>query len=185
MRNVLIVLSGPSGVGKGTIANKLIERNSNLALSVSCTTRNPREGEIDGKHYFFISKEDFKDKVKNDGFLEYSEHFENFYGTPREFVETKLQSKDVLLEIDVNGGLNVKANYPKAILIMIAPPSEEELYARLIGRATESEEKIKLRMSRLNFELSQSDKYDYTVVNDDLQKAIEQIEEIIKYEKNK
>ena len=185
MRNVLIVLSGPSGVGKGTIANKLIERNSNLALSVSCTTRNPREGEIDGKHYFFISKEDFKDKVKNDGFLEYSEHFENFYGTPREFVETKLQSKDVLLEIDVNGGLNVKANYPKAILIMIAPPSEEELYARLIGRATESEEKIKLRMSRLNFELSKSDKYDYTVVNDDLQKAIEQIEEIIKYEKNK
>ena len=185
MKNVLVVLSGPSGVGKGTIAKKLIKRNKDFFLSVSCTTRSPRQGEVNAKDYFFISKPEFKEKIENGGFLEYSEHFENFYGTPREFVETKLQSKDVLLEIDVNGGLNVKANYPKAILIMIAPPSEEELYARLIGRATESEEKIKLRMSRLNFELSQSDKYDYTVVNDDLQKAIEQIEEIIKYEKNK
>ncbi len=185
MRNVLIVLSGPSGVGKGTVAKKLIERNPNLALSVSCTTRAPRAGEVDGQHYFFVSKEQFLDEVNKGGFLEHSEHFENLYGTPKPFVARKLLSNDVLLEIDVNGGLNVKKNYPDAILIMLLPPSEEEIYNRLVKRHTESQDKIKLRMDRIEYELSLADKYDYTVINDDLFTAIKNIEKIISQEKLK
>ena len=122
MRNILIVLSGPSGVGKGTIANELVKRNTNISLSVSCTTRAPRAGETHGKEYFFIEKQAFKDKIANDGFLEYSEHFENFYGTPKDFVLEKLKTNDVILEIDVNGGLDVKKSFPSAVLIMITPP---------------------------------------------------------------
>ncbi len=185
MRNVLIVLSGPSGVGKGTIAKKLIERNNNLSLSISCTTRSPRQGEIDGREYFFIDKQKFLQTIDNDGFLEYSNHFENYYGTPKDFVMEKLQTKDVLLEIDVNGGLNVKKSYNDAILIMILPPSKEELENRLIHRNTESLEKIKLRMQRIEYELEKQSLYDYSVVNDNLEQAIEEIEQIINKEKNK
>lgn len=185
MRNVLIVLSGPSGVGKGTIANQIIERNANVSLSISCTTRVPREGEVDGKDYFFIPKEEFKEKITNDGFLEYSEHFENFYGTPKKFVLDSLKSHDVLLEIDVNGGLNIKKSYPSAVLIMITPPSVEEIRNRLIKRNTESIEKINLRMSRLEYELDKQSLYDYVVVNDKLEDAVKQVESIINQEKQK
>ena len=185
MRNVLIVLSGPSGVGKGTIANKLIEKNSNISLSISCTTRAPRHHEINGKDYFFIEKHEFKDKIQNGGFLEYSEHFENFYGTPKDFVLNSLKSNDVLLEIDVNGGLDVKKSFPEAVLIMITPPSLEEVRNRLIKRGTESKNKIELRMSRVQYELDKQSLYDYAVVNDDLDQAISQIESIINNEKNK
>jgi len=185
MRNVLIVLSGPSGVGKGTVAKKLVEKNSNISLSISCTTRAPRAGELNGREYFFIDKSDFKDKILNNGFLEYSEHFENFYGTPRDFVLNSLKSKDVLLEIDVNGGLEVKKSYPEAVLIMLTPPSEEEVRNRLIKRSTESMEKIELRMKRMSYELDKADQYDYSVVNDDLFDAIKRVEEIIDFEKNK
>ena len=184
-RNVLVVLSGPSGVGKGTLAKLLSERNKNVALSISCTTRAPRGGEINGKEYFFIEKEDFKNKINQGGFLEYSEHFENYYGTPKSFVLSKLESKDVLLEIDVNGGLEIKKNYPDAVLIMIAPPSLEEVRNRLIKRNTESLEKINLRMQRIDYELGKKDLYDYTVINDDLDVAVKEIENIIKSEKQK
>ena len=183
MKNLLIVLSGPSGVGKGTIAKKIIERNSNGLLSVSCTTRQPREGEVHGREYYFISREEFKNRVNEDGFLEYSEHFENCYGTPKDFTLKGLVDHDVLLEIDVNGGLKVKENYPDALLIMILPPSLEELERRLIGRQTESLEKIRGRMQRISYEVELGKDYDYTVVNDDLQVAIEQIEKIISKEK--
>ena len=183
MRNVLFVLSGPSGVGKGTLAKKLIERNPNYALSISCTTRAPRDGETNGREYFFISKEEFLSKIDNQGFLEYSNHFENYYGTPKDFVLDKLKTHDVLLEIDVNGGLNVKKSYEKAVLIMILPPSLEEVKRRLIKRGTESMEKIELRMTRIEYELAKKDDYDYSVVNDDLITAVQQIEEIIKKEK--
>ena len=132
MRNILIVISGPSGVGKGTIAKKLIERNNNLSLSISCTTRAPRNGEINGKEYFFINKNTFQEKIQLDGFLEFSQHFENYYGTPKEFVFESLKTKDVLLEIDVNGGLEVKKSFPSAVLIMIEPPSIEEVKNRLV-----------------------------------------------------
>lgn len=185
MRNVLIVLSGPSGVGKGTIANMLIEKNKNLSLSISCTTRAPRPNEINGKDYFFIEKSAFKEKVEKGGFLEYSEHFENCYGTPKDFVLESLKSNDVLLEIDVNGGLEVKKSYKEAILIMITPPSLEEIRKRLMKRGTESKSKIELRMSRVQYELEKQSLYDYAVVNDDLEQAVSEIESIIKKEKNK
>lgn len=180
-----MVISGPSGVGKGTIAKLLIERNENLSLSISCTTRTPRQGELDGREYFFISHDAFKDKIEKDGFLEYSEHFGNFYGTPKAFVIDKLKTKDVILEIDVNGGLKVKENYPDAVLVMIAPPSIEEVKRRLKGRSTETDEQIAKRMERIDYELGKSDLYDYTVVNDDLETALRDVENIIKHEKTK
>ena len=185
MRNVLIVLSGPSGVGKGTLAKMLVDAKSDLSLSISCTTRAPRNGEVDGREYFFIDKNDFKKRIADNGFLEYSEHFDNYYGTPKTFVFDALKSKDVLLEIDVNGGLEVKKNFSDAVLIMLLPPSIEEIRNRLRKRNTESEEKINQRMQRIDYELSKQSLYDYTVINDDLDKALKEIKEIIKLEKNK
>lgn len=182
MRNVLIVLSGPSGVGKGTIVNKLLERG-NYFLSVSCTTRTPRSGEVEGKHYFFITREKFKQMIDGGGFLEYSEHFDNFYGTPKEFVDNKLKSQDVILEIECDGAFQVKKSHPEVLLIMVAPPSREELKKRLAGRGSETPEKIEKRLLRMDYELSQADKYDYTVVNDDLNAAVLEIENIIKRHK--
>ena len=184
MKNLLIVISGPSGVGKGTIAKELVKRD-NTFLSISCTTRQPREGEKDGREYFFITKEQFKDKIAQGGFLEYSEHFDNYYGTPKDYVEEKLKYGDVILEIDVNGGLSVKENSQDALLIMIAPPSIEELRNRLQGRHTESDEKITKRLERVEYELGKKDRYDYTVINDNLEQAIERIIGIINHEKCK
>ena len=181
----MIVLSGPSGAGKGTIAKKLIERNPDLVLSVSCTTRAPRKGEINGKDYYFTDKAQFKFLIENNGLLEYSEHFENFYGTPREVVENNIKTHDIILEIDVNGGLNVKKNFKDTVLIMIVPPSLEEVKNRLIKRNTESIDKINLRMERISYEMEKSKLYDYTVVNDNLSEAIEKIEQIINQEKIK
>jgi guanylate kinase len=175
----LIILSGPSGVGKGTIVNKLLSARPNISLSVSCTTRAPREGERDGVNYFFLSKEQFKKMLDEGGFLEYSNHFENYYGTPKFFVEEKLKTGDVILEIEPDGALNAKAVYPQAILIMIAPPSREELVARLRGRGTEDESVIAKRLARADYELSKSDKYDYVVVNDNLDDAVNKILQIL------
>ena len=185
MRNVLIVLSGPSGVGKGTVAKILTERDEKLSLSISCTTRSPRVGEVNGREYFFIDKTEFKEKIEKNGFLEYSNHFENYYGTPKDFVLESLKEKDVLLEIDVNGGLEVKKSFPEAVLIMLTPPSLDEIRNRLIKRSTESLEKIELRMQRIGYELDKEKLYDYTVINDDLEQAISRVQEIIKIEKNK
>ena len=177
--NKLIVISGPSGVGKGTIVNELLKKGD-YALSISCTTRAPRTGEREGVSYFFISREKFLSMIDGDGFLEYDNHFENYYGTPKDFVEKQLQTKNVILEIEVNGAFKAKKSYPEAILIMILPPSMEELKSRLVGRGTESPEKIEERLARIEYELSQKDKYDYTVINDDLARAVEEIENIIK-----
>ncbi len=182
--NVLVVISGPSGVGKGTIAD-IVKKSMDMALSVSCTTRAPREKEENGKHYFFISKEEFLSKIEDGGLLEYSEHFGNYYGTPKDFVLKKLEEKDVILEIDVNGGLNVKKNFPSAVLIMVVPPSLEALKERLKGRKTETDEQIKERLERISYELEKKDLYDYVVINDFLPEAVEKVENIIKLEKNK
>ncbi len=184
MRNVLFVLSGPSGVGKGTVAKILAEKDE-IALSISCTTRAPRVGETNGKEYFFISKQDFESLIEKDGLLEYSNHFGNFYGTPKDFVLKNLEEKDVLLEIDVNGGLKVKENFPDVILIMLAPPSVDEVYNRLVKRNTESPDKIAQRMKRIEYELDMAKYYDYVVVNDKIEEAVKEIEQILNIEKNK
>ena len=185
MRNVLMVVSGPSGVGKGTLVKALTKKRSDLVESVSCTTRAPRENEIHGREYYFISKDEFIKRVADGDFLEYDEHFGNFYGTPKSFVKEQLQEKSVVLEIDVIGGLNAKKAFPECVLIMIAPPSIEKLKQRLVSRNTESADEIENRMSRLEFELSKKDEYDYVVVNDDLSVALEELEKIFENEKNK
>lgn len=182
-RNVLAVISGPSGVGKGTVIKRMFELCTDLCESVSCTTRAPREGEVNGREYFFITKQRFEEMIAQGELLEYSAHFENYYGTPRAFVEKMLLSRDVILEIDVDGALNVKRAYPSAVLIMITPPSMDELARRLKGRGTESDEKIALRISRAEYELSKSDKYDYCVVNNDVDKTAHAVLDIIRNEK--
>ena len=179
-KGTLIVISGPSGVGKGTVVNMLLSRLKDAVLSVSCTTRAPREGEKNGKSYFFISKETFLKMIDEGGFLEYSNHFENYYGTPRFFVEQKLEEdKDVILEIDVDGAANVKKQFPDALLLMITPPSREELVRRLKLRGTEDEVPIEQRLRRADYEMSRSNFYDYTVINDDLEQTVENILKIV------
>lgn len=185
MRNVLFVISGPSGVGKGTIVRQLLKEDDSLALSVSCTTRSPRICEEDGKDYFFISEEEFMRRIDADDFLEYDKHFEHYYGTPRSFVEKMLREKSVILEIDVVGALNAKRLMPSAVLVMLAPPSIEELAARLAGRGSEKDGDIAQRLERGMYELSQKEKYDYVVINDDMEAAKRRLQEIIQIERNK
>ena len=179
MRHVLLAVSGPSGVGKGTMVNTLIERRADVVESVSCTTRAPREGEVHGKHYFFLSREEFERRIAEDDFLEYDEHFGNYYGTPKSFVRETLKTKSVIMEIDVVGALNAKKSFPECVLVMVTPPSVEELKRRLSGRGSESEEQILNRLSRMEYELSHKDEYDYVIVNDDLEAAIDELSKII------
>jgi guanylate kinase len=179
MRGKLIAVSGPSGVGKGTIVKTIIGKRADVVESVSCTTRAPRMGEIHGREYFFISREEFLAKIAENDFLEYDEHFGNYYGTPKSFVREALKDKSVILEIDVVGALNAKKEFPECILVMVAPPSLEELKRRLKGRSTETDEEIEDRLSRLEYELSKGSEYDYVVVNDDLEKAISDLEAIL------
>ena len=185
MKGVLMVVSGPSGVGKGTLVKALKQKRSDLVESISCTTRAPREGEMHGREYYLLSKEEFQKRIAENDFLEYDEHFGNFYGTPKSFVKEQLKEKSVVLEIDVVGALNAKKAFPDSVLIMIAPPSLEVLKQRLTSRNTESAEEIKNRLSRLEFELSKKDEYDYVVINDDLSVALDELERIIEKEKNK
>ncbi|MDE5789123.1 MAG: guanylate kinase [Clostridia bacterium] len=178
----LVVISGPSGVGKGTIVKELLKLRPNASLSISCTTRAPRQGEIEGESYFFLTKDAFEKMIAEGGFLEYSEHFDNYYGTPKAFVESKLESGDVILEIEVDGALNVKRVMPQAVLIMIAPPDRDTLYARLKGRGTEGEDIIARRMDRADYELGKSPLYDYVIINDDLRTAVGEVEHILEKE---
>ena len=178
-KHVLMAVSGPSGVGKGTIVKTILQRRDDVVESVSCTTRAPREGEIHGKHYFFLSHEEFQRRIAEDDFLEYDEHFGNYYGTPKSFVAETLKTKSVIMEIDVVGSLNAKKVFPECVLVMIVPPSIEELKKRLIGRGSENEEEIAGRLARLEYEISQKDKYDYIIVNDDLETAIAEVCKII------
>ena len=179
MKHSLVVVSGPSGVGKGTIVKTLVKRREDVVESVSCTTRAPREGERHGREYFFLSKEEFLRRVDEGDFLEYDEHFGNYYGTPKSFVKEMLESKSVILEIDVVGALNAKKAFPECKLVMIVPPSLEELKRRLIGRNSETDEEIEKRLSRLEYELSKKDEYDFVIVNDDLEEAIKALSDIV------
>lgn len=183
-RGLLIVISGPSGVGKGTVRKALFEMpNHNLTYSVSMTTRKIRPGEVDGKDYFFVSKDEFKDRIKNDMFLEYAEFVGNYYGTPLDKVNEQLEEgKEVVLEIEVNGALQVKKKVPDCVMIFLVPPSKEELYDRLIKRGTEPEEIIKERVDKANREFKIAPKYDYIVVNDEVHNAADRIMAIIRAE---
>ena len=174
-----IIISGPSGSGKGTIVNKLVE-NGNSIVSVSATTRSPRDGEVDGKHYFFTTKEDFEQMIKDNKLLEYAEFCGNYYGTPKDFVQQTTESgKNIILEIEVEGALQIKAIYPEAIFIFVIPPNLVELKQRLINRNTETMEAIEKRLVRAKEELLYFKEYDYVVVNRSLDDAVKTIENII------
>lgn len=177
---LLLVLSGPSGVGKGTVCKALRERMADIVYSVSATTRPPRAGEVDGVNYFFKSKEEFKQMIEEDQLLEWAEYVGNYYGTPRRFVEETLGSgRDVILEIEVQGALQVKQKFPQGIFLFLAPPDLTELQNRIVGRGTETEETIRNRMAMAKAEIELMDNYDYVVVNDVIDTACEKINAII------
>lgn len=176
----LIILSGPSGVGKSTVCRALLAESNNLVLSISATTRQPRPGELDGREYFFYSPEKFAEALKQNAFLEWAEVFGNYYGTPRAYVEKVLaQGQDCLLEIDVQGALQVKAQWPEGIFVFLVPPSQEELKKRITLRATENEVERQKRLNQAQIELSYLSEYDYLVVNDDLAAAVKKLQAII------
>lgn len=180
-RGVLFVFSGPSGVGKGTLKAKLFEEFADrIAYSVSATTRGPREGEVDGKDYFFISRQEFERRVKNNEFLEHAEFAGNCYGTPRAYVEKLLDSgMNVVLEIDVQGALQVMKSMPECVSVFILPPSFEELEHRLRGRGTETEEKVRERLETAKRELPYAPQYDYQIVNGgDIEAAYQSLREV-------
>ena len=177
----LFVISGSSGVGKGTLISLLLKKNKDIMLSISHTTRQPRKGEIDGINYFFRTKEEFLKSIEEDAFLEWAQYSDNYYGTKKKYIERKLnEGINIILEIDTQGALKVKEKMPDAILIFILPPSLKDLEARLRGRKTETEEAIQKRLDFVESEMEKSELYDYRIVNDDLQSALQKLEDIIK-----
>lgn len=183
-RGLLIVISGPSGAGKGTICKELLNKNDDLYISVSATTRNPRNGEIDGVNYYFIDRSEFMKKIEADDFLEYAEVYGNFYGTPKSKVEEMLLSgKNVILEIDIQGALKVKENSKEGIFVFILPPSMEELKQRIIKRGSETTESLMTRFKSAYQEINYVSKYNYAVVNDQVEEAVKKIEAILTAEK--
>jgi len=179
-QGLLIVLSGPSGVGKGTLCNRLRTLTPELVYSVSATTRKPREGEVDGVNYFFKTQDEFRTMIDADELLEWAEYVGNYYGTPKSFVnDTLAKGKDIILEIDVQGAMQVKQRFPQAIFIFLLPPSLEELQNRIVGRGTETETSIRSRMAAAASELKLMEQYDYAVVNDVLETACHRIQSII------
>ena len=178
----LFVISGASGVGKSTVLAKVMASRPGLKFSVSATTRAPRPGEVDGKDYYFVTKDKFREMIENDAFLEYDAHMNHFYGTPKAQLEEKLQTGSVILDIEPNGAFNVQKERNDAILIFIAPPSLKELEDRLRGRGDTSEEQIRVRQARVAWEMEQSKHYDYVVVNDQVAACAGKILEIIAQE---
>ncbi|MBZ0181067.1 MAG: guanylate kinase [Melioribacteraceae bacterium] len=181
----LLVFSAPSGSGKTTIVRTILSKYKELDFSVSATTRKRRENETDGKDYFFISEEEFKKKIDAQEFIEWERFYDYYYGTLKSFVDDEIDSgKSVVLEVDVNGAVNIKKNYPSAVLIFIMPPSFEELKNRLINRSTETESDLKKRIERAEYEFTYKDKFDYVVINDKLEDAVNKVCEIIEKEIN-
>ena len=175
----LFVISGASGVGKSTVLGKVMAQRESLRFSVSATTRLPRPGEVEGESYYFITKERFLEMIEQDAFIEYDAHMDNYYGTPKDQLEEKLEQGHVILDIEPNGAFNVKKQRSDAILIFIAPPSAQELERRLRGRGDTSEEQIRIRQERARWEMEQSRRYDYVVVNDQVETCAAKILEII------
>lgn len=182
-KGILVVVSGFSGAGKGTVMKALLEKYDNYALSVSVTTRSPRPGETEGKEYFFRTREEFGKLIEEDALIEYAQYVENFYGTPRAYVEQQLAAgKDVILEIEIQGAMKVKEKLPEALLVFITPPSMEELKKRLIGRGTETMDMIQSRIARAHEEAQGMEDYDYLVLNDQLEECVERMHQIIQSE---
>lgn len=176
----LIVVSGFSGAGKGTIMKKLVGETEDFALSISMTTRAPREGEQHGKEYYFVTKEVFEETIANDGLVEYACYCGNYYGTPKSYVDEMLSAdKNVLLEIEMQGAMKIKEKFPEAVLLFVMPPSAKVLYERLVGRGTETKEVIDKRMARAVEESQGIEQYDYIVVNDDLDTCVEEVKAIV------
>jgi len=175
----LFVISGASGVGKSTVLSMVMEAREDLLFSVSATTRQPREGEQEAVSYYFVTKEIFEQMIRDDAFVEYDAHMENYYGTPKSQLEEKLQRANVILDIEPNGAFNVRRSRPDAVLIFIAPPSLEELERRLRGRGDTSEEQIRVRQERVAWEMEQAKKYDYIVINDRVEICADEILKII------
>ncbi len=185
-KGLLVVLSGPSGSGKGTLLKRVREEYENIRFSISATTRSPREGEVDGKNYFFVTAEQFKSMIDNDKLVEWVEYCGNYYGTPRQYVEESTsQGFDILLEIEVEGALNIIKKYPDCVSVFILPPSFEELRRRIEGRGTEKPDVIDRRLERAKNELKFVNHYDYVVINDNLEEAASEIINILSAEKLK
>ncbi|MEI3608206.1 guanylate kinase [Pseudogracilibacillus sp. SO10305] len=179
-KGILFILSGPSGVGKGTVRQRLFEQETHLKYSVSATTREKRAGEQEGIDYFYTTKEQFEAMIQNGELLEHAQYVENYYGTPRAYVEEQLEKgNDVFLEIEVQGALQVKENFPEGVFIFLFPPSLEELKNRIIGRGTESDELVRNRLKEAEKEISMMSEYDYVVVNDDVDQAVQKIKAVI------
>ncbi len=184
-KGILMVLSGFSGAGKGTLMRRLLEIYDNYALSVSMTTRSPREGERHGVEYFFVTKEEFEQTIEKEGLIEYANYCGNYYGTPRAYVEEQLQKgKDVILEIEIQGALQIKKKFPDSLLLFVTPPSAQELRRRLEGRGTETPEVIAKRLARAGEEAEGIENYDYIVVNDDLEVCTKEIHNIVNAARN-
>ena len=178
----LFVISGASGVGKSTVLSKVMAARQDLTFSVSATTRDPRPGEQDGVHYYFVSHDTFRQMIEQDAFVEYDAHMKNSYGTPKAQLEEKLSRSNVVLDIEPNGAFQVQAKRPDAVLIFIAPPSLEELERRLRGRGDTDEEQMRVRLERAHWEMEQSKKYDHIVINDQVEACADEILKIIAHE---
>jgi guanylate kinase len=185
-KGILVVISGFSGSGKGTLMKKLIEEyGADYALSVSATTRSPRPGEVDGKDYFFVTKDRFEEMIQADALVEYAQYVENYYGTPKQYVFDQLDAgKNVILEIEIQGALKIRQQFPDTRLLFVTAPDAETLRNRLIGRGTESEEVVSKRLSRAVEESCGMEEYDYLVINDDLEECTKQLHSIIMNERN-
>ena len=182
----LFVISGSSGVGKGTVLKKFMERHPDFMLSISCTTRKPRIGEVDGVNYFFVTPEEFQNSIDNDKFLEWAEFAGNRYGTKKKFIKQCLdEGKNVILEIDTQGAFQVKKQMPEAVIIVICPPSLEAHENRLRGRHTENEDAIQKRLHEVKIELERAKNFDYRVINDEVERAITELEKVIDEEHKK
>lgn len=183
-KGLLVVISGPSGAGKGTLCKEVLLRNDDIKMSVSCTTRSPRDGEVEGENYYFVTKEKFQEMINDNAFLEYAQVYDNFYGTPYAGIEKKLEEgKDVILEIDIQGALKVKERYPEGLFIFILPPSMEELKNRIRKRGSETEESFLKRFKSAFKEINYASKYNYAVINDEVDDAVKKLECIIVAEK--